>query len=691
MFKDLFEIKNTYTLEDEMNSQAIPYYKELITKGIDNKENCKYFLLCLDRLYQEGFVSPLRDFEYDNALEIFLDNGGEMIRGDMSSGDKAIHVYPNLKGTIKKVHYISEEDRLAHSKVQNHKSLENWLNGVVSELEAKGIWHKELTLGFYTKYDGLSVILEVEDGKVRSAITRGDKELGTGQDKTGLFKYYDFKDECKLLGTKKFGLKCEALVSFEGFTEYNKKFGDNKLVDPRSAATSILNSDNPTKEELSYLILKPLVITVKGKDYPLPNEEVEAFDSWLEDTVSFILVGIKSVSDAIKKAELVVKEMVKLIAKLDVPADGIVIRIENEDYKKALGRNTDECINNFERAYKFPPATAKTTLRGIEQEIGLLGKVSFTAKINPVKLKNKTIKSISLGSYARFKDLQLAEGDEVYVRYDIIPYLTVEKDCKKSGKPVIEAITKCPYCGQPLEFNPELSCTNNNCKSRMIGKIYNYCAKMNIEGIGEETVTTLFNHGFITNIIDLYKLENEAEQLKNLTGFGNKMIENIVQSIKKADKVAPHILLGSIGIPSVSRRLFKKILGKYSFEEVIGFTDKDIKKLCEVEGIKSKMAKKVITGIKENYDLIRELLKYVKVKEEKEKKYKASVCFTKIRNKEFEKFLENQGILVMDNLNKETDLLITGSGTSSKMEKAKKLGIPMMSIGDAYQHFGFSV
>lgn len=225
----------------------------------------------------------------------------------------------------------------------------------------------------------------------------------------------------------------------------------------------------------------------------------------------------------------------------------------------------------------------------------------------------------------------------------------------------------------------------------MIGKIYNYCAKMNIEGIGEETVTTLFNHGFITNIIDLYKLENEAEQLKNLTGFGNKMIENIVQSIKKADKVAPHILLGSIGIPSVSRRLFKKILGKYSFEEVIGFTDKDIKKLCEVEGIKSKMAKKVITGIKENYDLIRELLKYVKVKEEKEKKYKASVCFTKIRNKEFEKFLENQGILVMDNLNKETDLLITGSGTSSKMEKAKKLGIPMMSIGDAYQHFGFSV
>ena len=229
----------------------------------------------------------------------------------------------------------------------------------MDELNEKHVLNpKRFDLGFFTKYDGLSVVLEIVDGKVKSAITRGDKELGTGQDKTGLFKYYDFSRACEILKTNKFGLKCEALVSKENFEEYNKKFGNGTLVDPRSAASSILNSDDPTIEELKYLTLMPLVISLSGVEYPLPDHTKklpeELFSSMLDDSLDIVLKTNCDIPFIIERTKAIVKKMSEEIEDIALPADGIVIRIENPEYIQALGRDEVECINNFERAYKFP-------------------------------------------------------------------------------------------------------------------------------------------------------------------------------------------------------------------------------------------------------------------------------------------------------------------------------------------------
>ena len=701
---------NTRSLLEAIKDSAIEYYNYLINGNFDTLDNCKYFLLSLDKIYQEGYVSPLRDEEYDTALEIYLDHGGSMIRGDMSSNDKAEHVYPDLKGTIKKIHFVSKAEKEEKSKVKSHKCFEEWFEKRIEELVQKGYFSKKqegkyqafgpyVELGFYTKFDGLSVVLEIgEDGKVHSAITRGDKELGTGQNKTHVFKNLDFRKEVKDLGCK-YGVKCEALVGKEAFESYNKKFGSNKLIDERSAATAILNQDNPTTEELQYLTLMPLMLNYKGRDIPLPNsnfiKEHPVFD-WLDEVFPAmnLVFYLSKWKTSINYVQITINQLMKIVRsdKFEYPCDGIVIRFTDPEAQRLLGRDEEECINNFEIAYKFEPAQAKTKLIGIEQEIGLMGKVSFTAKVEPVKLNNRKIKSIALGSYERFKSLNLALGDEVQVRYNIIPYLVTDSSCKKSGKKPIEPITHCPYCGEELVFDPELRCNNLNCKARIIGSIYNFCEKIGIDGIGEETITTLFNNGIVENIPDLFRLKDKEKEVTSLDRFGKKSFDNMVKSIGKIKTVSPDVLVGSIGIPNFAKKTAKKVFKKVKFKDFLEMTlcDKDIKSLSEIEGIQEKTAKIILSGLDDRRDTIKELSKYLKIEEPKAKDYVLTVCFSKIRNHEFERYLEKKDVLVMDSVNKNTDLLIVGEGNSSKMDKARKLGIPIISIGEAYRRFGYS-
>jgi DNA ligase (NAD+) len=661
--------------------------------------NLRYFLLCLDRVYQEGFESPLRDNEYDEIHELYLDNGGEVIRGDMSSSDKAHHVYPELKGTIRKVHFITEKDRLTNGKVKSQKSLETWLKNTLKILYDAGLVKNDgLEMGFYTKFDGVSVILEVEDGNVKSAITRGDKDTGEGQNKTGIFSNTRFTSECKILGVKKFGLKCEALVSKDTFPEYNRRFGSNKLIDERSAATAILNQDFASPEQMRFLVLMPLMIEIDDVEYPIPcmNTETEmehrisqAFD-WVDDVFPMTIVKLP-LNNTAKMLEWIKTsiEFVKdKIDDLEYPVDGIVIRLLDEKQRAYLGRNTDDCINNWERAYKFPPAQAKTTVVDVEQQIGYLGKVSFIAKVSPVKLKNKTIKSISIGSLDRFKSLNLAIGDEVIVQYDIIPYLTVDSTCRRSDNHPIDAIVNCPVCGEPLQMVPELSCVNSSCPSRIIGKIYNYCSKVGIEDIGPNTIERMVVDGLISNISDLYTLT--AEKLRDVSGFGPVESKNIIASINKVHSVEDYVLLGSLGIPGASRKVFEKLLSHIKFNKLIsmGNNKDDIKKLTELPGIKSKSARKILTGIEENLDEIERLLSYITIKEAKS--FSIKVCFTKVRDKDFEKYLNSIQVRVVEALTRDTNLLITGAATSSKVEKALKWGIPVLTLQEAYDKFGYT-
>ena len=146
-----------------------------------------------------------------------------------------------------------------------------------------------------------------------------------------------------------------------------------------------------------------------------------------------------------------------------------------DESKESESKEEDETagINKFERSFKFQPESKKSILKSVEFSVGNLGNITPIAKIEPVKLRGNTIKSISLGSVERFKMLGLSVGDEVIIKYEIIPYLDIDDTCEMSGERLIEAPTHCPFCGSELVEDPLLRCNNESCSSRVIGKILN--------------------------------------------------------------------------------------------------------------------------------------------------------------------------------------------------------------------------
>ncbi|WP_304576965.1 helix-hairpin-helix domain-containing protein, partial [Romboutsia ilealis] len=219
--------------------------------------------------------------------------------------------------------------------------------------------------------------------------------------------------------------------------------------------------------------------------------------------------------------------------------------------------------------------------------------------------------------------------------------------------------------------------------------------KMRIENISINTIERFYQLGFLRSIEDLYRLENHKNEIVQLDGFGSKSFQKIIDGINNRRDVYDYELMGSIGIQDIGERMFKKILSVYSINDLKSKCEepgKFMKELINLEGIKDKTADKIIRGIYINTSLINFLLKEVKVKKNT-RVYDKKVCFSKIRDKEFEKFLDENNVLVMDSFKKETDILIVPdvNESSSKIDKAKKQGKPVIDLKTAHEYFGYNV
>jgi NAD-dependent DNA ligase len=296
----------------------------------------------------------------------------------------------------------------------------------------------------------------------------------------------------------------------------------------------------------------------------------------------------------------------------------------------------------------------------------------------------------------RFEIMGLRKNQEVIIKYDVIPYLDVDDTCKTGINIIFKSPTHCPICGEPLVKKPLLKCANYACDSRKIGQIQNYIEKMGIANISIGIVTTLYKEGILKGIHDLYKLEDWKYKIVELPGLGAKSFSKIIDGINSRKEVYDYQLLGAIGIPTIAEKTFKRILNIYYLPELIEICNKNkVNKLTTIGGIQSKTAEKVIEGMTQNKNLIEFLCSKLKVKRDT-RKYTIKVCFTKIRDEEFEKFLDEKGVMVLDNYSKEVDLVIVPRKgiESSKTEKALKdrakgKKVEIITIEDAYRMFGY--
>lgn len=629
-----------------------------------------------------GKDTGIDDSEYDELIEFYKNISGDesiITENLIDTEEDAHHKFKTLRGTLDKIYKITEDDVL---KNKSQKSLEDWVSQTEKryyENTGKHIDLMECDVIVMPKFDGVSTVFECdENGNMIRALTRGDTSRNKAQDITHIFRGL-FKGALEHQD-KPYGVKTEVMMLNDKLREYNELYHKD-YKNTRSIVSSILNSKEKD-ERVNYLHIVPLRISYLDEDGN-ESQQILAPEVMSYPHVKCKLKDLNTIHDFAFAHKTVYPGL---------RCDGAVIQLTDPDVQKALGRENEK--QKFEVAFKFTEETAYSKVKDIIFTAGLFGRMNPVVIFEPVKMKGNTVEKASLGSYARFKDLELCKGDIIKIMYDIIPYVDFVKDdykCVRSGKKPIEEPMYCPDCGSELELSEDggiLRCLNNSCPCREKGKILNFCQKMRISNISYATVDDFYKEGWLRSIRDLYNLKNHVKEISQLPGYGANKIQKILDEIENHKEVEASILLGSIGIEGLSVKKFKSILEYMSMDEIIDVAkENNITFFTVIPGIKDKTAEKLVRGIKENLKLIEFFEKEFTIKKDS-KKGDFVVCFTKVREDDIPGLVElidkAGGVIDNDSLTKKTNLLVvpTENTESSKVTKARKYGIPVIVIGD---------
>jgi DNA ligase (NAD+) len=646
----------------------------------EDSEVISVLIKILQYIYNNSSIEcPISDELYDKLYAKLLSDGQmDIVGAEVSDSEIVHHQYPDLRGTLKKTHFFLNSEK---GKNESRKSIMDWANSI-ENIIGRGMTEEEGQITIFPKFDGVSVIFECDKyGRVERALTRGFTEKNEAS-LIPILTGMRFTPNDEWRGSP-FGIKTEIIMTYNNFKKFCKKYGEFKS--PRSAVSSIINSKDIILDYLRYITIVPLRMQrfTTGEICIHPD----AYKNFPN------VIGNISTGEYICNLSNVFNNMRDYMDEaMGIPCDGVVLYMNNEHMRDILGRDDIVGINKFEVAYKFPPLTTRSHIIDVDFSIGLLGAITPVAKIEPVKMHGNTIKSVSLGSVDRFESLNLHYGDEVLIKYEIIPYLDRDTSCEESDGELIKIPTHCKYCGERLVNKPILKCDNVKCTCRTIGIIVNYLNKINILGISTSTVTTLFNMGILKSIEDLYKLKNHKNTIIESNGFGDKSYEKMIKAIKDRKKLKDYELLGAIGIPGIANKTFKHILFIYNIDELIDMCEENnIDKLTTVKGIASKSAEAIIKGIIDNGDLIDFLRRELTIINTKGVDSDVKILFSKVRDEDFEKFLSDKGIDIANGYNKNISLVIvpTLKAESGKITKAKKDGKEIITLSEAYKRFGY--
>lgn len=545
------------------------------------------------------------------------------------------------------------------------------------------------------KYDGTSISLTYENGKLVRAVTRGDGEKGD-----------DVTDNVKTIRTiplvlhgsypESFEIRGEILMPWEVFEELNREKEAREeplFANPRNAASGTLKLQNSAI--VASRKLDAYLYYLLGEELPCDGhyENLQAAAGW----------GFQT-SEHMKKAHSL-EEVFEYIRywdterkNLPVATDGIVLKVNSMRQQKNLGFTAKS--PRWAIAYKFQAERALTRLNKVTYQVGRTGAVTPVANLDPVQLSGTIVKRASLHNADIIEGLDLHIGDMVYVEKggEIIPKITgVDKDARSMliGEKV-KFITHCPECGSKLiRYEGEAAhyCPNEtSCPPQIKGKIEHFISRkaMNIDGLGPETVDMFYRLGLIKNTADLYQLT--ADDIKNLDRMGEKSAENIIKGIEASKEVPFERVLFALGIRFVGETVAKKIAK--SFNDIDELENANLKKLINIDEIGEKIAQSILTYFAN--PLNRELIERLKStglqlyrREEDLSGYTDKLAgqsivisgvFTHHSRDEYKELIEKNGGKNVGSISAKTSFILAGENMGpAKLEKAHKLGIKLMS------------
>lgn len=633
----------------------------------------------LQILYNSSVGSPVSDNDYDTLQEMLIDMGIPRLTGsvEINSAKKVDHQYTNLRGTLDKVYYLYPTEKRTN---KSRKYLDEWKKSAEAAYEkatGQKINLDDQKVILQGKYDGGSCVAEIGD-KI-TWLTRGDTRNNKASDVSHIMNifnnlYSDYKDH---------GIKFEVMMTEENKDRINELYRNREYKNSRQIVTATLNSNEPDFKA-EYLYPVPLRIMKKGSTI----EEIHP------DHIANFPTQICKLGDRDTIREFANKNKWVLRNGMRFRTDGVVITFVDPKIREALGRDGD--INLFEVAYKFTEESAITKIVDIKFETSMFGFITPVAVFNTVILKGNSVDHASMSNKERFDELDLHYGDNVRVLYDIIPYITNAENpphMKRGRK--IQFVKNCPSCGNELDLDVvQVQCHNRECRSRIVGRILNYCANLRIQNIGHSTLEDLYLAGLLKKgIRSLYKLKKKTFEIEEIEGFGKLKTRKIIAEIEAKRRLKDYELFGSIGIESLSMKTFQSIFKKIKYSEfmdMIELKNFDLlnAKLMIVDGMGETRSKILVNYLKDT-EYRNEVLKLVEELSIQEtygesKLTKGKIAFSGCRPSEEElNQLQEWGWEPTDSFSKTVKYLIIPDKDyeSSKVTKAKEVGIPVIHTG----------
>ncbi|WP_282014201.1 NAD-dependent DNA ligase LigA [Marinifilum flexuosum] len=545
------------------------------------------------------------------------------------------------------------------------------------------------------KYDGTSISLTYKNGKLVQAVTRGDGVRG--DDVTANVKTIR-SVPLQLSGSdypEEFEIRGEILMPFSVFEELNKEreeIGETPFANPRNAASGTLKMQNSAvvaKRKLDCYLYYLLGVNNPKREH-FNNLQIAKNWGFKVPSHTALCNNIDEVIDFIKSWD-------EKRDSLPVPIDGIVIKVNSIDQQEELGFTAKS--PRWAISYKYKAERVSTQLNQVTYQVGRTGSITPVANLAPVLLAGTTVKRASLHNADIINNLDLHEGDTVYVEKggEIIPKIVgVDEANRINGADKIEFIENCPECDSKLvrkEGEANHYCPNDrSCPPQIKGRIEHFISRraMNIDGLGEETIDLLFKENLIQDISGLYILKKE--DIVPLERMGDKSADRILNSVQDSLQVPYERVLYALGIRYVGATVAKKLAKAIpSIDQLASST---VEELIEVDEIGNKIAESIVEYFSDEYhqELISKLKTYglqleKEVSDSGEGSNKLeglsiviSGSFEKHSRDELKELIELHGGKNVGSISKKTSFLLAGEKIGpSKLAKVEKLGIPMIS------------
>ena len=642
-----------------------------------NRHNHNYYVLNSPQISDKDFDMLMKELEllernfpqYDDSLSPTHRVGSDLTKGFT----QVAHIHPML--SLGNTYSIEEvEDFMRRTRQQ--------------------LMGEEFSIVGEMKFDGTSISLIYENGRLVRAVTRGDGEKGdVVTDNVKTIRSIPLQ----LTGEgypQIFEIRGEIVLPWDAFDRLNEERAKNEeplFANPRNAASGTLKMQNSA--EVARRGLDAYFYYMLGENLPCDNH----YDNMVKAREwGFKVSDVMTRLDSIAQVDEFINYWDEARKELPVATDGLVFKVNSLRQQLNLGFTAKS--PRWAIAYKFQAERALTELKYVSFEVGRTGVITPVANLEPVLLSGTIVKRASLHNEDIIRQLDIHDGDMVYVEKggEIIPKITgVDTSARKEDTSPIAFVTHCPACGtqlQRVEGEAAWVCPNKYaCEPQVIGRIEHFVGRrmMNIDGIGEETAVLMFNQGLIKNIADLYDLQHE--QLVELDRFANRSANRILEGLEASKSVPFERVLFALSIPYVGETTAKKIARTVGdIDRLMAMTADE---LTQIEDVGVRIADSIIEYflVEENREIVERLraagLQFVIAEDVAEgrsdklqgKSIVISGTFTHHSRDEYKALIEKHGGKNVGSISKKTDYVLAGENMGpSKLEKANSLGIEII-------------